>query len=48
VPWRAGSDLFAYITPAGELRARPYDGSADVRLDSGPQGFILEQADTDP
>jgi hypothetical protein len=37
--WYLGPGLLAYTSPSGEVYARAYDGSADVRLDSGVRGF---------
>ena len=41
-PWWAGADLLAYLTPAGELHARSYDGHQDVVLDTGVTAFARE------
>jgi len=37
--WYLGPGLLAYTTLSGELYARAYDGSADVRLESGVRSF---------
>jgi hypothetical protein len=33
--WALGDALFAYLTPAGELRAQTYTSSVDILLESG-------------
>ncbi len=33
--WALGDTLFAYLTPAGELRAQTYTSSVDILLESG-------------
>jgi hypothetical protein len=33
--WTLGDALFAYVTPAGELRAQTYTSSVDILLESG-------------
>ncbi len=37
--WHAGAAWLAYATPNGELHARRYDGSGDVLLERGVNGF---------
>jgi hypothetical protein len=37
--WYLGPGLLAYTTLSDELYARTYDGSANVRLESGVRSF---------
>jgi hypothetical protein len=44
-PWRIGPDMFAYITPSGEVHGINYDGTGDRLLDHGIA--VFSQYDTD-
>lgn len=38
-PWYTGPEVFVYCTPSGALHARRYDGSNDIEIEQGVQGF---------